>query len=112
MRPLRTSLRVKWGMVVSGVFLVFFLQGCTEPFVKVDVKVGDCPSGEINGVGLCSSTTVQSQTTFTNAMNQQVTCAAGSQKCQVEGTTVGCRSGKKCTTVDMGSNNCVCKCQP
>lgn len=107
-------LKTPLGMIIT-VLVLFFLQGCTTPLVNVEVKVGKCAPGETsqdNGVGLCPAVTLQSQTTLSNAMGQSVTCAAGTKKCQVEGDTVWCTRGKKCTTVDMGGNQCVCKCQP
>ncbi|MFZ1747632.1 MAG: hypothetical protein WBO24_14015 [Nitrospirales bacterium] len=111
-RQIRKELKMHWVLIIS-VLLVFFLQGCTTPLVNVDVKVGKCAPGEtIDGVGLCGAVDVTSQTTFTNAMGHSVTCAANTKKCQIEGDTTLCSRGKKCTTVDQGGNQCVCKCQP
>ncbi len=106
-------LKTPLGMIIT-VLVLFFLQGCTTPLVNVDVKVGKCAPGETipdNEIGLCNAVNLTSPTSFTNAMGVPVTCASGTKKCQVEGTTVGCRSGK-CTTVEQTLNQCVCKCQP
>jgi hypothetical protein len=106
MRPRSTCMRMKWGMVISGMFLVFMLQGCTTPFISVEVKVGECASGEPPGPGGCAP-----QTAVAGGSYPGVTCTPGTQPCLNPGSTQGCRGGKKCTNVELGAGNCVCQCK-
>jgi len=108
MRPKSTCLTMNWGMVISGLFLVFMLQGCTKPFIEVDVKVGQCAPGEtMHPPGGCSTSAVPSG----GGTYGGVQCLTG-VRCTNEGSSTGCPrgSGQKCTTVDQGGQNCVCKC--
>ena len=107
MRPFSKFMRMKWGMVVSGMFLVFILQGCTTPLFNVEVIVGECAPGDgTHPPGGCATQTAQAGGSYPG-----VTCTPGTQPCLNPGTTQGCRGGKKCTNVEMGAGNCVCQCQ-
>lgn len=99
-----TWMRRGWGLVILGIFLVLMLQGCTTPLFNVDVKVGNCPTGKDDGLGLCDTLPVTPGQVYGG-----VTCNSG-VRCKNEGSTAGCSGRKKCKTVDQGGGNCVCPC--
>ncbi len=107
MRPRSKWRKMKWGMVISGIFLVLMLQGCTTPLISVEVKVGECAPGQgPPGPGGCAT-----QTAVAGGSYPGVNCNVGTKPCLNPGSTAGCRGGKKCTNVEMGAGNCTCQCQ-
>lgn len=113
------------GIVLMVGIFVLLLQGCfKQPLIKVEVSANAITKGceKPTGNGKkeesegCPKVTVTTPITLTNALGQSVTCNPGgtSSFCSSEGNTAPCprNSGKKCTTVDIGSHVCDCLCKP
>jgi len=105
MKAFGVEMEIRWGMIISGLLLAFFLQGCTTPLVNVDVKVGECAPGDENGIGLCQIGSVTPGQVYGGT-----TCQSGVH-CKNENTTAGCPGRKRCKTVDQGGGDCVCQCK-
>jgi hypothetical protein len=103
------------GMVLVVGLLFFILQGCTTPFVEVNVVVdGCCKDGDCEGRGTTAGCDnppeVGTPTGLPAGTYDGITCNTGHVCGNMEGNT--CARGKKCDTqhTSGSSTNCQCAC--
>ena len=101
-------------MVVLMGLLIFILQGCTRPFVEVNVVVdGTSKDGNCEGQGPvagCDNPPAIGSPGFPAGTYDNIQCSTGNVCGNMEGNT--CARGKKCDTqhTSGSSTNCQCVC--
>ena len=102
------------GRLLIGVVFLFILQGCTTPFVNVEVGKDICAkstngsgSGSDGPIAGCDTTDV-----VTTISHDGLTCqpGGGSHICNPENAKCNRSGSKRCDTIQVNGTQCGCIC--
>lgn len=108
------SMAQRAGMIVLVGLLFFIVQGCTTPFVEVNVVVdGCCKDGDCTDrdpTAGCNNPPAIGSPGFPAGTYDNIQCSTGHVCGTMEGDT--CARGKKCDTqhTSGSTTNCTCAC--